>query len=111
MFVFESASAALRAVIRMQQIVTGSSNPKMKMRVGVHTGDVVQADDDYVGATVAKAARVAAAADGGQILVSSTTAGMVNPTDFHFETPITVALKGLEGTHQLRPLAWSQMST
>lgn len=109
MFAFESGSAALRAAIRMQQIVSASSDPKMNMRVGVHTGDVVQTEDDYVGATVAIAARVAAAADGGQILVSSTTAGMVNPTDFHFDTPITVELKGLEGTHQLRPLAWSSI--
>lgn len=107
MYAFDSGSAALRAATKIQKAVTGSSEPEMSLRVGVHTGDVVQTEDDYVGATVAKAARVAAAADGGQILVSSTTAGLVNPTDFHFDTPITVELKGLEGTHQLHPLAWS----
>lgn len=107
MYAFDSGSAALRAATKIQKAVTGSSEPEMSLRVGVHTGDVVQTEDDYVGATVAKAARVAAAADGGQILVSSTTAGLVNPTDFHFDTPITVELKGLEGTHQLHPLAWT----
>lgn len=107
MYSFESGSAALRVAVRIQRAVSEASEPAMTLRVGVHTGDVVQTKDDYVGATVAKAARVAAAADGGQILVSSTTAGMVNSSEFEFGEPITVELKGLAGTHQLYPLAWS----
>lgn len=106
MFVFDSGSAALRAAVRIQQVVTESSDPEMTVRVGVHTGDVVQTEDDYVGATVAKAARVATAADGGQILVSTITAGMVNSSEFEFGDPITVELKGLGGSHQLQPLHW-----
>lgn len=107
MFVFESGSAALRASVRMQQNLTTSSGPEMTMRVGVHTGDVVQADDDYIGSTVAKAARVAATAEGGQILVSSTTAGMVDSTEFEFGEPTATDLKGLDGSHELHPLLWS----
>ena len=49
----------------------------------------------------------AAAAAGGQILVSSTTAGLVNDSEFEFGTPLTFELKGLDGTHQLQPLNWS----
>lgn len=107
MFVFDSGSAALRAAARIQRTVTESADPKMMVRVGVHTGDVVQTEDDYVGVTVAKAARVATAADGGQILVSTSTAGMVNSSEFEFGSPITVELKGLQGSHQLQPLHWS----
>ncbi len=107
MFVFDSGSAALRAAVRLQGAVTESSDPEMALRIGVHTGDVVETEDDYVGATVAKAARVATAANGGQILVSSTTAGLVNSSEFEFGEPTTVRLKGLEGTHQLQPLTWS----
>jgi class 3 adenylate cyclase len=106
MYVFESGSAALRAAKRIQQAVSESSEPEITVRVGAHTGDVFQTEDDYLGATVAKAARVTAAAEGGQILVSSTTAGLVNPSEFEFTSPITVELKGLAGTHQLQPLNW-----
>lgn len=106
MFVFESGAAALRAATRIQQIASESTDPDLALRVGVHTGDVVQAEDDYVGATVAKAARVAAAAEGGTILVSTTTAGLANGSEFEFGEPITFELKGLGGRHQLQPLIW-----
>jgi len=107
MYAFESGSAALSAAKKIQQTVTAGPEPRFQVRVGVHTGDVMQTERDYVGATVAKAARVAAAADGGQVLVSSTTAGLVNPAEFEFGSPITVELKGMDGTHQLQPLIWS----
>jgi class 3 adenylate cyclase len=64
-------------------------------------------EGDYIGLTVAKAARVAAAAEGGQVLVSSTTAGLVNSTEFDFGAPIVALLKGIDGTHELWPLDWS----
>lgn len=101
MFAFNSASAALNAANRIQEAMERSGTD---IRIGVHTGDVVHQQDDYVGLTVAKAARVAAAAEGGQILVSSTTAGLVNNAEFKFGTPLTFELKGLGGTHQLQPL-------
>ncbi len=68
---------------------------------------MVRDRDDYIGLTVSKAARVAAAADGGQVLVSASTAGMVNPSEFGFGDPMIVELKGLEGTHILQPLLWN----
>ena len=103
MFAFSSASAALNGARRIQEAMEQSGT---EIRIGAHTGDVVHARDDYVGLTVAKAARVAAAAEGGQILVSSTTAGIVNDSEFEFGAPLTFELKGLDGTHQLQPLNW-----
>ena len=67
----------------------------------------MQTEDDYVGTTVAKAARVASAAEGGQILVSLTTAGLVNTSEFEFGPQITVELKGLDEAQQLQSLIWS----
>lgn len=103
MYAFTSASSALVAAGEIQKAVATSD---FKVRIGAHTGDVVMDRNDYVGLTVAKAARVAAAASGGQILVSESTFGMVNPAEFQFDAPVVVELKGLEGTHQLRPLNW-----
>lgn len=104
MYVFSSGSSALRAAARIQQAV---SQQELRVRVGIHSGDVMHTGEDYFGSTVSKAARVASAADGGQILVTSTTAGLVNANEFEFGAPITVELKGLDGTHQLQPLIWS----
>ena len=106
MFVFSSGTSALAAAVRIQRAVADSVDHRLKIRVGVHTGDVVQDQNDYIGLTVSKAARVAAAAEGGQILVSSTTAEIVNSAELDFGDPITVELKGIQGTHTLQPLKW-----
>ena len=44
------------------------------MRVGLHTGTPLLTDEGYVGDDVHRAARIAAAGHGGQVLVSSSTA-------------------------------------
>jgi class 3 adenylate cyclase/ketosteroid isomerase-like protein len=108
MFVFPSGTSALVAAIRAQRAVTASADDGLRIRAGVHTGDVVQDHNDYIGLTVNKAARVAAAAQGDQILASSTTADIVNTSEIEFGDPITVELKGIDGTHTLRPVHWEQ---
>ncbi len=106
MYAFASGSSALRAAVKIQQAVAETSDPQIPVRIGVHTGDVVRTGGDFLGLTVNKAARVAAAANAGQILVSSTTAGLVSDSEFDFEAPITVELKGLSGAHVLQALNW-----
>lgn len=106
MYAFPSGSLALKAAIRIQEVTADPTGEHLKLRIGVHTGDVVQSDGDYLGMTVNKAARVAAAAESAQILVSSTTVGLVGGTEFDFGDPITVELKGLAGTHELHTLNW-----
>lgn len=106
MYVFASGTSALIAAIRIQRSLAAGDSV-LGLRIGVHSGDVIQSRDDYLGITVNKAARVAAAAQGGQILVSSTTADMVNTGQFDFEEPITAQLKGIDGIHTLHPLAWN----
>jgi adenylate cyclase len=110
MYVFPAATSALIAAVRIQQETVGSDNG-LKVRAGVHTGDVIRDADDYLGLTVNKAARVAAAAEGEQILVSSSTVESVNSTHFEFGTPFTAELKGISGTHNLRPLRWMKGET
>jgi len=106
MYVFVSATSALRAGIAIQEAVSASGTNHLDLRVGVHTGEVVRRGDDYLGLTVSKAARVAAAAQGGQILASATTVEMLNTVEFVFGEPIPAELKGIDGTHVLRPLLW-----
>jgi adenylate cyclase len=110
MYAFTSGTAALSAGVRIQRAVALSDDNVLRLRVGIHTGDVIQNDNDYIGLTVNKAARVAAAADGGQILVSSITAGIVNTTDFVFGDPFPAELRGIDGVHLIQQLQWNQTS-
>jgi hypothetical protein len=48
--------------------------------MGLHTGEVDERAGDYSGPAVNRAARIMAAGHGGQVLVSSTTAGLVGTT-------------------------------
>jgi class 3 adenylate cyclase len=99
MFTFDTGGAALRAARAMRD-----GFDDLAVRIGVHTGDLVSSHDDVIGATVAKAARVTAAAEGGQVLVSSTTAGIVNPSAFSYGPPVSLELKGLPGVHIVHEL-------
>ncbi len=58
----------------------------VRVRIGIHVGDVAIVDDDYVGLSVHEAARIAGAAHGGQILVSEDVvraAGSIDGVAFH----------------------------
>jgi class 3 adenylate cyclase/ketosteroid isomerase-like protein len=110
MYAFQSGASALLAAVRAQQAVAMSSEDGLRVRMGVHTGDVIQGRDDYIGLTVNKAARVAAAADGDQILVSSTTVDVVNTAGFVLGNPFPAELKGVDGIHLIQELQWTQTS-
>ncbi len=74
-FAFSAAQAALSAAARL---IEGLATGPIRVRVGVHTGTPLLEDGDYVGHDVHRAARIAAAGHGGQVLVSSSTAGLVD---------------------------------
>ena len=69
-FAFGSPDGALEAA-RDGGLALGSG--PIKVRVGIHTGTAVLTAEGYVGADVHRAARIAAAGSGGQILVSLPT--------------------------------------
>ncbi len=105
MLSFESARAAVRAAVDIQQESTDGS---FGVRIGIHTGEVIRTGDDLLGITVNKAARIASTADAGEIMVSSTTRDLVGSIDgIGSGRPRTVALKGLSDTHQIVPIEWS----
>jgi predicted ATPase len=67
--------------------------------MGLHSGDgALDADGEYVGADVHRAARVAAAGHGGQVLLSETTSALIAD-----ELPEGVSIRGL-GEHRLKDL-------
>ena len=72
---FPTASGALEAAAHAQPSLAAMGIP---VRMGVHTGEVSVNETGYVGLEVHRAARIAAAGHGGQVLVSSATALLVD---------------------------------
>jgi len=97
MAAFPSVSDALSCAVVLHE----ESGDGLRIRIGLHTGDAVHENGDYAGITVNKAARVAAAAQPGEVLVSSVTAEMAIGRGFELGEGRTVELKGLTGTHRL----------
>lgn len=71
---FPTASGALQAAA---EAVRGLAPTLIRVRVGIHTGTPHVVDEGYVGADVHRAARIAAAGHGGQVLVSASTASLL----------------------------------
>ena len=79
--VFPSAPRAVGAVVDAQRALSAEPWPEgveLKVRMGLHTGEGLIGADNYVGLAVHRAARVGAAAHGGQVLVSGATAALVS---------------------------------
>lgn len=95
---FSSARAALAAAQAIQDdMAAQDSEPRLSLRIGIHTGDVVQSDDDFFGTVVNKSARITALADPGAILVSDVTRAMVGASpNFAFGAAVTVQLRGYD---------------
>ncbi|WP_299730192.1 adenylate/guanylate cyclase domain-containing protein [uncultured Tateyamaria sp.] len=105
---FGSAATAMTAARAIMQATADSTaEPRLRLRVGIHTGDVVEAQGDFLGSVVNKAARVAAAAAPDEIRVSDATRAMIGSSaDFSFADAVSVPLKGLDGEHILFRLDW-----
>lgn len=87
---FPTAPGALGAAAEaLEGLVAGP----IRVRIGVHTGTPHLDDEGYVGVDVHRAARIAAAGHGGQVLVSASTAALVD----------TCGLRDL-GEHRLKDL-------
>jgi CheY-like chemotaxis protein len=77
---FEDASAAARCAIDAQLAFAEQEWPdgeQVRVRIGMHTGEAIFADEDYLGVEVHRAARISFAGHGGQILLSASTAELL----------------------------------
>jgi class 3 adenylate cyclase/CheY-like chemotaxis protein len=77
---FEDAGSAAHAAIGAQCAISSYTWPpeaEVRIRMGMHTGEAIYADKDYLGVDVHKAARICFAGHGGQILLSEATHELV----------------------------------
>jgi predicted ATPase/class 3 adenylate cyclase len=99
--VFSSARACVSAAIAMQRALLGYAWPAgeaVHVRMGIHSGEASRTAAGLVGFDVHRAARIAAAAHGGQVVLSATTAALVRDS-----LPDGARLKDL-GAHRLKDL-------
>jgi len=100
--VFSSPRGCVAAVLEMQQALQGHAWPggeQVRVRMGIHCGEAAQTvTAGLVGLEVHRAARVAAVAHGGQVLVSEAAAVLVRDW-----LPPGAVLTDL-GTHRLKDL-------
>lgn len=99
--VFRAAPEALAAALEAQRALAEHSWPdsgEVRVRIGLHTGEGTLGGGSYVGVDVHRAARIAAAGHGGQVLVSDSTRAVIE-RDLADE----VTLRDL-GEHRLKDL-------
>ncbi|MBJ7337787.1 adenylate/guanylate cyclase domain-containing protein [Mycolicibacterium sp.] len=102
MIAFARAEQAVRCSIDVQRELAKRPNG-IRVRIGIHEGKSVRRGDDLFGRNVAMAARVAASADGGEILVSESVRDAVD--DVSYDDGRDVELKGFGGSHRLYAVA------
>jgi class 3 adenylate cyclase len=79
-FSFTRARDAVAGAVSAQRALAMNHWPdgvEVKVRMGLHTGEPSVGDEGYLGLDVVRAARIGAAAHGGQILVSETTKALL----------------------------------
>jgi class 3 adenylate cyclase len=111
MVAFSSARRGVACAVGIQRALAkhATENPTdaIHVRIGLHTGEAIGMEGDFYGRHVNFAARVGAAADGGEILVSSLLKELTaSSREFDFGPARSLELKGLAGTHDVYPVAW-----
>jgi adenylate cyclase len=109
MIAFARAEQAVRCGIDVQHELDKDAKRKrqeeIRVRIGIHMGRSVRRGDDLFGRNVAMAARVAAQAVGGEILVSQPVRDALRDCaelqDIRFDEGRDVELKGFSGSYRL----------
>jgi class 3 adenylate cyclase len=96
--VFDSPTRAVRCAAAM---VRSIHSIDLGIRIGVHTGEVETVGEDVRGIAVHVAARVLAFATAGEVIVSQTTADLIEGSGLDLEDIGGRELKGLSGTRHI----------
>ena len=98
---FSSAPGAVRAAVAAQRGLAAHAWPAgyaVRVRMGLHTGEGILSGSDYVGMDVHRAARIASAAHGGQLIVSDATRALIAHS-----LPAGTSLRDL-GKHRMKDI-------
>jgi class 3 adenylate cyclase len=105
---FESPRSALTCAVAIQRALAEHRRAHgfaPLVRIGVHAAEGIRRGLDYSGGEVHKAARIAAAGDGGEILASDETLAAANG-EFAVSEPEEIALKGIAEPVRVARIEW-----
>lgn len=112
MLAFSSAVGAVQCAVAIQHALLRAARAEprnaLRVRIGLHTGEVLCEGAGYFGRSVFIAARVAEAARGGEILVSEVTRALVDGHAPRLAAHGTHRLKGLSARHALYRVCWDE---
>ncbi|TML91916.1 MAG: adenylate/guanylate cyclase domain-containing protein, partial [Actinobacteria bacterium] len=115
MVAFPTARQAVMCAIDIQRALlrrSARSDFPIRVRIGVHTGEAIHRQGDFFGRSVVLAARIAAHAQGGDILISALVRDLVAERgDIELRDAGQAEFKGLDGRHRLFEVAWTPAST
>jgi len=106
---FSSATRALECAIAMQQAFAAhneSEGTAIRVRMGLNVGEPISEDEDFFGTAVIMAARVAAEAQGGEILASDVVRQLVAGRGFLFGDRGEMVLRGFDDPVRLFEVRW-----
>lgn len=111
---FARAGAAVEAAVVAQRTLQAEQWPggvSVRVRMGIHTGEAVERDGDYFGPTLNRGARVMSAAHGGQVIVTGTTARVLDGSGVALVDLGEHTLRDIDGTEHLFQVAADGLST
>ena len=111
---FASPGDAIDAAVDVQQGLATETWPTevaILVRMGIHTGQAVERGGDYFGPRLNIGARIMSAGQGGQVLITATTASLVAPSK-HVQTDLGGHdLRDIDGTQRVFQVAGDNMRT
>ncbi|HEY5625258.1 MAG TPA: adenylate/guanylate cyclase domain-containing protein [Dehalococcoidia bacterium] len=108
---FSSATKALECAMALQRAFAQrneSAEEPILVRVGLNAGEPIAEDDDLFGASVNRAARIAAMAQGGEILVANVVRELAEGKEFMFGDRGETALRGFDDPVRLFEVRWRE---
>jgi class 3 adenylate cyclase len=106
---FSSATKALECAIAIQSAFAErneSAEEPILVRIGLNAGEPIAEDEDLFGASVNRAARIAAMAQGGEILAANVVRELAEGKGFTFADNSEATLKGFEKPVRLHKVRW-----
>jgi len=108
---FTSASRALECAIAIQRAFAQhneTAEEPIRVRIGLNAGEPIAEEEDLFGTAVILAARIAAKAEGGEILAANVVRELAAGKGFLFSDRGDVALRGFEEPVRLYEVRWRE---
>ena len=105
---FGSVTKAVECAVALQRAFAERKGEPLSVRVGLNAGEPIEEDGDLFGATVILASRIAARAEGGEVLVSDNVRSLCTGKGFLFADRGEFVAKGFEEPVRVYEVRWRE---